>query len=157
MVMAMLSIQQLSGKIEALNKQRLSLEDFEDWFASESWGNYDIAGDELSNAISAVRHALYSYETGEFDEDLAVEELAAAIAPFANPFVSIVSAQQYAVDNPNKPIASDFWILKYLSETADDPVLDAVLDTGIASSKPAAHEGQSSTWNRPAKRQTVAA
>ena len=78
----MISIHQLSEHIEDLDGPHPSLADFEDWFASESWGSYDVAGDNLSNAIAAVHHVLYNYETGVFDDNRAKTELAAAIHPF---------------------------------------------------------------------------
>jgi hypothetical protein len=86
---AMFSLRQLSEQIDALNKRSLSLADFEDWFVSESWGSYDVAGGDVSNAIAVVHQVLHSYNSDEVDENGAVQELATAIFPFVEPVVSI--------------------------------------------------------------------
>jgi hypothetical protein len=78
----MLSVQRLSEHIEALNSEGGDVDDFEDWFLSESWGLYDIHGDALSNAIAAVHQVLHSYQSDELEENRVPKELAAAIRPF---------------------------------------------------------------------------
>ena len=78
----MFSVQKLSRKIDALNDSQMSVEDFEDWFLSESWGYFDVQGDPLSSAIASVHHILHECEAGELGEDQVPKELAAAIRPF---------------------------------------------------------------------------
>ena len=78
----MFSIQQLSEKIADVSANRLDVDGFEEWFVSESWGYYDVRGDQTSRAIAAVHHVLHSCEANELKEAEVAEELANAIRPF---------------------------------------------------------------------------
>jgi hypothetical protein len=78
----MFSIQQLSEKIAEISAERLDVEDFEEWLVAESWGHYDIRGDQVSRAIAAIHHVLHCCENGDVEECKIANELANAIRPF---------------------------------------------------------------------------
>lgn len=80
----MFSIQQLSEKIAEVSANRLGVDDFEEWFVSESWGHYDGRSNQASRAIAAVHHVLHSCEEGAVEEGKVAQELANAIRPFEN-------------------------------------------------------------------------
>ena len=78
----MFTVDQISKQIGAVAENRLSIDDFEDWFVAASWGFFDIQRDPLSSAIAAVRHVLNSLESEEIAESQVSKELASAIRPF---------------------------------------------------------------------------
>lgn len=82
---SIITIQKLSDRVEALNSGEIHIDEFEDWFLAESWGSYDIIGGDLSSALAAVHHVLYSLDSGELDEQSAPREMATAIRPFIHP------------------------------------------------------------------------
>jgi hypothetical protein len=83
----MLSAEQLSKQIEALADQRVSVNDFEDWFRDESrdvhlWGDQNL--NELVEAVEALFSERYF---GGLDEKRLRQQLQEEARRFARPFV----------------------------------------------------------------------
>jgi hypothetical protein len=90
----MFSVELVSEQIQAMRDGRLSPEDFEDWFLSESWGYFDVSVE--GSLISVVHEALRRYDSDEIDCRAFVKELETAIRPFA---AKDVSAEWAFVEN----------------------------------------------------------
>ena len=77
----MLTLDELSQNVAAYQQQRMSLEDFENWFEDNSSGAYEVPG--LREACTAVDAALSEYYYDHIGEDALKAELANAVRPFA--------------------------------------------------------------------------
>jgi len=53
----------------------------------------------VSNAIAAIHHVLYNYESEERDENMAIREIASAIRPFEPGY----SVYRLVLGTPGKP------------------------------------------------------
>lgn len=77
----MLSLDQLLEHIAACQSGRVSLDDFEDWFRSNSRGSYR-ASESVSRAAAAVEAAFSKWAFQGLDECGLREELGVAVRPF---------------------------------------------------------------------------
>ena len=80
----MLSLDQLSQQVAACHAGRISLDDFEEWFRTNSKGAYR-ASEDLSRAAASVEAAFSKYCFQGLDEQGLREELAEAVRPSAEP------------------------------------------------------------------------
>ncbi len=81
----MLSLNQLSRRIEDLSKGRLSVGDFLDWFRVSSRDFHIWGDDELQRAVFSVESVLSEYHFAGLDGSELKQELATAICPFGLP------------------------------------------------------------------------
>jgi hypothetical protein len=78
----MLKIPEVSQQIAVYRDAQISLDEFEDWFRSNSRGVYQADDSDDSRVTVAVESALSKFHFQGITEDLLREELADAIRPF---------------------------------------------------------------------------
>lgn len=78
--LSMLTLAELSKQIAAFRGGQISLDDFEDWFRTNSRGAYSIP--DVSEAAASVEAAFSKYYFQSIGEQQLSRELANAIRPF---------------------------------------------------------------------------
>ena len=79
----MLTLTELSQKVNSYKLGKIDLDCFEEWFRAHSWGCYDRRGDVLSDAIAGIEMALSNFDLGDMAEQDLQQGLANAVCPFA--------------------------------------------------------------------------
>jgi hypothetical protein len=79
----MFTIEQVSQKFAEFQEERISLEEFENWFEDNSNGAY--ADPAVSRVFAAVESAFSQYYFDHIGENAMRVELAKAIHPFESP------------------------------------------------------------------------
>jgi hypothetical protein len=78
----MLNLDELLEQVAACRDEKLSIDDFEDWFRTASKGVYSRQ-DDASKASAAIEAAFSKFDFQGIDEPSLRGELAAAVLPFA--------------------------------------------------------------------------
>lgn len=79
----MFTIEQLSEQIDAMRFGGLTLDQFEDWFVSSSWGQHDTG--VARDCVAAIESVFA--DLGDLNEHEASQVFANAIRPFAEPSI----------------------------------------------------------------------
>ncbi|HTA66673.1 MAG TPA: hypothetical protein VK776_00280 [Bryobacteraceae bacterium] len=77
----MLSLDELKQKVDAVQLGNLSLDDFEDWFRTNSKGAYASKDPHLSEAAASVEAAFSKYSFQVLDQQQLREDLLQAVHP----------------------------------------------------------------------------
>jgi len=78
----MLKLDELAFQVKSFRTGQADLDQFEDWFRTNSRGAYRRRGEGLSDVVAAIEAALSRYHFEGLDESEMREELASAIRPF---------------------------------------------------------------------------
>lgn len=85
----MLSLDQLSAKTEALLRDQVSLDEFEDWFSVASWDIQRQDDRNLRDAVFAIEAVFSRYLDGNVSRAQLPREVSAAIRPFETRIVVV--------------------------------------------------------------------
>jgi len=80
----MLSLDQISKKIDDLEHDRISLDEFEDWFSVESWNVHDHGDENLSDVVFSLESVFSRYYDGKVKREKLSQELANALGSSAS-------------------------------------------------------------------------
>lgn len=130
----MIAENQIREQIGRYLRRDLSLDQFEDWIAQQSWNMHRDSSDMAQRLASAVELRLAEFSSGHLEEAALRDEL----RQFANPALVLISfgnAQQQPADQPpNNAVAHvDTQIIVFTSRLAAPPPVEP-FRAGVASS-----------------------
>ena len=130
----MISDSQIREKIGRYLRRDLSLDQFEDWIAQQSWNMHKDSSVSAQKLASAVELRLAEHSSGHLDESALREEL----RQFANPAIVQISfgeVQQAPASEPSNNVVAEAkpLVIAFTSRYHSAPIQDASL-AGVVSS-----------------------
>jgi hypothetical protein len=86
-----LKLDNLADQVASYEAGRISFDDFQDWFRTDSRGVYASENEPVRTAVAGIEAALSKFHFQDHDETALLVELARIVSPFSRTVASVRS------------------------------------------------------------------